>query len=178
MVKTRDDIYKELIEFKLPKWKDLPDFDIYMDQVVFYINQELKELFFSDEKVITSNMVNNYVKNSIVKPPIKKHYKRYHLAFLIVVSILKRCYSLNEISQLIEVQNKMEHSDLEKAYDAFSVCFEECLHATFTKGNANDIEIKKVNWQKQLLYNVVQSVVYKIYAEVNLIEKENIDEQE
>ena len=75
-MKNIEEIHKSLISFKLPRWKDLPDFDIYMDQVIFYINQELSPLFF-EEKVITSNMVNNYVKNSIVKPPIKKHYKRY-----------------------------------------------------------------------------------------------------
>ena len=144
-MKNIEEIHKSLISFKLPRWKDLPDFDIYMDQVIFYINQELSPLFF-EEKVITSNMVNNYVKNSIVKPPIKKHYKRYHLAFLIVVCILKRCYSLAEISKLIEIQNDMEHSDLEKAYDAS-------------------------NWQKQLLYNVVRSIVYKLHAEVDLLDK-------
>ena len=169
-MKNIEEIHKSLISFKLPRWKDLPDFDIYMDQVIFYINQELSPLFF-EEKVITSNMVNNYVKNSIVKPPIKKHYKRYHLAFLIVVCILKRCYSLAEISKLIEIQNEMEHSDLEKAYDAFSICFEECLHATFADGDDKNLQYNASNWQKQLLYNVVRSIVYKLYAEEDLLDK-------
>ena len=109
-------------------------------------------------------MVNNYVKNSIVKPPIKKHYKRYHLAFLIVVCILKRCYSLAEISKLIEIQNEMEHSDLEKAYDAFSICFEECLHATFADGDDKNLntmhQIGKSNyytmWFVQSFINYTQ----------------------
>lgn len=172
MKKTKQEIKESLINFKLPRWKDLPDFDIYMDQVVFYINQHLAPLYFNEEeKIITHSMVNNYVKNSIVKPPVKKHYKRYHLAFLIVVLILKRCYSLTEISKLIEIHNQMEHSDLEKSYDAFSFCFENCLHEIIKEGNAGKLPIQNENWQKQLLINVVQSVVFKMYAEIDLIEE-------
>ena len=81
-------IKKELDTFQCPKWEQLPDFDVYMDQVIFFINDRLSPLFFLEDKpdkVITSNMVNNYVKNSIVHPPIKKHYKQYHLAYLIAV---------------------------------------------------------------------------------------------
>ena len=52
--------YEQLNNFQCPKWKDLPSFDIYMDQVIFFINDRLKPLYFGSEKnVITSNMVNN-----------------------------------------------------------------------------------------------------------------------
>ena len=54
-MKNREEIHKSLISFKLPRWKDLPDFDIYMDQVIFYINQELSPLFF-EEKVINRHL--------------------------------------------------------------------------------------------------------------------------
>lgn len=173
MKRTKQEVRELLINFKLPRWKDLPNFDIYMDQVVSYINQQLAPLYFNEEeKIITRSMINNYVKNSIVKPPVKKHYKRYHLAFLIVVLILKRCYSLTEISKLIEIHNQMEHSDLEKSYDVFSCCFENCLHEIIREGNAGNLPIQNSNWQKQLLINVVQSVVFKMYAEIDLIKEE------
>ena len=169
-MKNIEEIHKSLISFKLPRWKDLLIL-IFIWIKSFFILTKNSHLFFLRKRVITSNMVNNYVKNSIVKPPIKKHYKRYHLAFLIVVCILKRCYSLAEISKLIEIQNDMEHSDLEKAYDAFSICFEECLHATFADGDDKNLQYNASNWQKQLLYNVVRSIVYKLYAEVDLLDK-------
>ena len=142
--------YEQLKNFQCPKWKDLPSFDIYMDQVIFFINDRLKPLYFDSEKnVITSNMVNNYVKNSIVKPPIKKHYKPYHLAFLIAVCILKRCYSLTEITQLIEIEQAMEE---------------------YTFVNPN---------KEQLLMNsVVKTIVYKIHTEFEMydyIQKEDKD---
>ena len=159
----------ELLNFKLPRWHELPDFDIYMDQVVFFINQQLDVLNISDsDKPITSSMVNNYVKNSIVKAPIKKHYKRYHLAFLIVVTVLKRVYSLSEISQMIAIQTKMKDSNLELAYDTFGTYFEESLKEMFEKGHLDNARNKAANDYQLLLLNIIQSVVLKLYAEIRL----------
>lgn len=170
MNKTKGEIKQELLNFKCPRWQDLPDFDIYMDQVIFYINQQLAALFISDaDKPITSSMVNNYVKNSIVKPPIKKHYKRYHLAFLIVVTILKRVYTLNEISQMIAIQTRMKNSNLEAAYDTFAVYFEETLHDILENDGISSVA-KDGNPYQTLLMNIIQSVVLKIYAQTELID--------
>ena len=164
-----DDKVEKLKEIKLPRWHDLPDFDIYMDQVVNYINLHLDILNFSDDdRSITPSMVNNYVKNSIVKAPIKKHYKKYHLAYLIVVMILKRVYSLSDISKMIEIQTKMEESNLELAYDTFGLYFEKCLHCVITNGNLESLDIDVQNEYQSLLLNVVESVALKIYAEIKL----------
>lgn len=170
MEKDKAKIKEELLNFKCPRWQDLPDFDIYMDQVVFYINQQLSALNVSDgDKPITSSMVNNYVKNSIVKPPIKKHYKRYHLAFLIVVTILKRVYSLGEISQMITIQTKMKNSNLEVAYDTFAEYFETTLHDILANDGISSIS-KDTNPYQTLLMNIIQSVALKIYAQIELID--------
>ncbi len=170
MEKDKAKIKEELLNFKCPRWQDLPDFDIYMDQVVFYINQQLSVLNISDgDKPITSSMVNNYVKNSIVKPPIKKHYKRYHLAFLIVVTILKRVYSLGEISQMIAIQTKMKNSNLEAAYDTFAIYFETTLHDIVANNGISTLT-KDTNPYQTLLMNIIQSVILKIYAQAELID--------
>lgn len=170
MEKDKAKIKEELLNFKCPRWQDLPDFDIYMDQVIFYINQQLSALNISDgDKPITSSMVNNYVKNSIVKPPIKKHYKRYHLAFLIVVTILKRVYSLGEISQMITIQTKMKNSNLEAAYDTFAEYFETTLHDILANDGISSIS-KDTNPYQTLLMNIIQSVALKIYAQIELID--------
>lgn len=160
---------KELLEFTCPRWKDLPEFDIYMDQVIAYINTKLGCFCLNEEdKIITSSMVNNYVKNSIVKPPIKRHYKRYHIAFLIVISILKRVYSLSEISQMIQIQLDRKNSDIEAAYDSFSEYFETYLHEIVEKGNVTNLLEKNPNQYQLLLMNVIQSVVLKIYNQVEI----------
>ena len=164
------DKYEQLKDLKLPRWHELPDFDIYMDQVIIYINQRLSALEITEsDKPITSTMVNNYVKNSIVKPPIKKHYKRYHLAFLIVVTILKRVYSLSEISKMLEIQREMEGSDLESAYDTFGEYFESALKEILTLERRSASDMQKDNYLI-LLTNVIDSVVLKIYTDIKLKE--------
>ncbi|MBQ9921517.1 MAG: DUF1836 domain-containing protein [Clostridia bacterium] len=61
---------KEILEFHLPRWDELPEIELYMDQVVYTLEKKL-EIFAEDEsqKIITSTMINNYVKQKVVKPP-------------------------------------------------------------------------------------------------------------
>ena len=161
-----DEIKARLLTFHFPRWDELPNFDIYMDQVVFYINDHLGVLNIAEtDKEITASMVNNYVKNSIVKAPIRKHYKNYHLAFLIIVTILKRAYSLNEISKMINIQRMMKNNDLQLAYDTFATYFETVLHETVKNGYYLS---KESDPYRRLLLNITQSVVLKIYAQIEL----------
>ena len=69
-----------------PRWDDLPDIELYMDQVVSILEKNLS-VFSNGEKLITPSMINNYVKQKIVKPPVKKRYDKMHLAYLFVVCI-------------------------------------------------------------------------------------------
>ena len=105
--------------FQFPRWNELPSLDLYMDQVITYLQSNLESTYFSDEKFITKAMINNYVKTSIVAPPIKKHYTKQHIAYFMVVTIVKRCYSMSQISQLIEIHTHMKYSSVEQAYDLF-----------------------------------------------------------
>ena len=148
------------------EWERMPEIYLYMDQVITYMQSMLSLFERSEEtRLLTSSMINNYVKNSIVKAPIRKHYKRYHLAFLIVVTILKRVYSLSEISQMIAIQTAMKRSDLKTAYDTFAAYFEEVLHAIINDGSYSKAEKDPY---RRLLFNVVQAVALKIYAQIEL----------
>lgn len=112
MQKSVQKIRQELISFHPPRWNELPGIPLYMDQVVLFLNQALDPIQFEDSRpLLTSSMVNNYVKNSIVKAPVKKQYRPYHLAYLLVVCALKRCYSLSEISTLIQMYSDISDPD-------------------------------------------------------------------
>ena len=63
-----------------PKWDELPDMGLYMDQVITYLNDRLSCLYFNEEKFVTNSMINNYVKAGLVRRPDKKQYTRNHLA--------------------------------------------------------------------------------------------------
>lgn len=151
-------------EFKFPKWDELPSIDLYMDQVITYLTEQLSCLYFYDEKFITNSMVNHYVKTSIVKPPVKKHYTKQHIAYFIVVTILKKCYSMSEISQLIQIHTSMENSTVEQAYDLFISCFENSLNQVFELDESNTSFHSK-NSQQELMNHVIQCIINKIYSE-------------
>lgn len=80
----------DLSSFKTESWNQFPGIDLYMDQVVTYLERLLK-LFDTDAsgKVITSSMVNNYVKEGYLKRPVNKKYDRVHLVTLYIMSMLK-----------------------------------------------------------------------------------------
>jgi hypothetical protein len=157
--------------FHLPRWEELPDFPLYIDQVVYYIEDKLHFLTFNDEKIITNSMINNYVKHGIVKPPIKKKYEKVHLAYFIVVCILKQSFSLDEISQLIRKQIK--GFPLESSYNYFCDEIEECVISILNKKEVNHIPSLSDNQEiVYLLQATVLSVTQKIYVQYYLSQQD------
>ena len=75
--------------YTFPKWTELPEIDLYMDQVITYINEKLKDTYFYDEKFITKAMINNYVKDGVLPRPNQKKYGREPLSRLIMICLLK-----------------------------------------------------------------------------------------
>ncbi len=122
---------KEIIEYKMPRYNELPKIELYMDQLISYIEGVLRALQINDkDKFITTAMVNNYVKQGVIPPTEKKRYNKKHIAYLIVICILKQIYTINEISELIKIQ--ADNVELLKAYDYFADEFETALQLTFT----------------------------------------------
>ena len=150
--------------YTFPKWTELPEIDLYMDQVITYINEKLKDTYFYDEKFITKAMINNYVKAGLVRRPEKKHYTRTHLAYFIVVTILKRCYSMSQIDCMIQIQTHMDNSSIHSAYDVFIQRFEDSLNAVFEEdGEEPPFEITRD--EQILMDNVIQCIIHKIRSE-------------
>ena len=98
----------DITKFHIPMWQELPNIDLYMDQVLTYIEKNLSNYIKldKDEKFITKTMINNYVKQEIIPPPVSKKYNRLHLAELFVICILKQVYSISEINSLIKLALK------------------------------------------------------------------------
>ncbi|WP_253643553.1 DUF1836 domain-containing protein [[Clostridium] innocuum] len=130
MLGDNDDREKKSTGVSLPRWEELPDMDLYMDQVVTLLNEYLKPFHAKDqEKMVTSTMINNYVKHGIVSPPVKKKYTKNHVAYLMVVCILKMVYRMDEISKLIRVQ--IYKYPIDQAYNYFCAELECCLKCIF-----------------------------------------------
>lgn len=91
-----------LKEYHLPTWDELPTIDLYMDQVILLLTKYL-EIFgvVASDKIITPTMINNYVKQKTIPAPVKKRYSKMHLAYLIIICILKQTLSISTISKII-----------------------------------------------------------------------------
>ena len=107
----------------LPRWNELPDFGLYMDQVISLMERYLGTPAGTGEKRLTPSMVNNYVKIGAIPSPIKKKYGREHLACLIVVCALKPVLPLAVIREILS--NKLEQDDPSELYDQFCQQFED-----------------------------------------------------
>jgi len=160
-------------KFHIPRWSELPNIDLYLDQVVNLINSTLSPYIFlnNDEKkenaqVLTKTMINNYVKNNLIEAPEKKLYSKIQLAKLFVICILKQVYSMQDIKTLISIA--LENTSAEEKYNSFCDLFEECLRCTFYQKDFVDNNIDN----SHLLRTVLLSCSYKIYVQnITLTEK-------
>lgn len=155
----------------IPRWEELPNLPLYMDQVLLYLNDCLEPLNFGNDKpALTSSMVNNYVKSTIIKKPEKKQYKTYHLAFLMVVLLMKRCYSLSEIQDLIRIYSDIEHPDdrISHDYNSFVSVFEDCLKEVLETAKSSREYYENPSPEQLLMVDVIRTIACKVYADYQM----------
>ena len=80
-------------------WDQLPDFSLYMDQVLSYMDRQV--IRFDEDDGLTAAMVNNYTKSGLVPRAEGKKYNRDHLAYLTAICVLKRVMSTRDMDLLI-----------------------------------------------------------------------------
>ena len=107
---------------KLPRWRELPDLELYLDQVLELTARYLDAWPAFDRKGLTASMVNNYVMMGALPKPVKKRYSRRHLAQLLVICILKSSLPIASIRDLL--RREMPEGGEETFYDGFCACFE------------------------------------------------------
>lgn len=141
---------KRMEGYQLPAWEDFPALELYMDQVTALINQYLEpfETDRNSDGSVTAAMINNYVKMKIVPPPVKKRYTKVHLAYLVMVCMLKQTLSMEMIRRVIPVT--LEEAEVRGIYQTFvknqkeafglllNLLSEETL-STLTEGKMEDV---------------------------------------
>ena len=100
-----------------PKWDEIPELDLYLDQVLLYVNNVCGSSFSTADKGLTASMINNYVKHGYIAKPVKKKYQRRQLARLIAITTLKTVFSIQEISATLNMLHK--EADSRELYDDF-----------------------------------------------------------
>ena len=93
----------ELNNFNYKNYEELPDIELYMDQVVTFLEKQVQIFQTSSlDKPITPSMINNYVKGNVISAPISKKYNREHLASIEEVMTLKQVLSIAEVKQILD----------------------------------------------------------------------------
>lgn len=110
----------ELDKFSYKDYTDLPDIDLYMDQVVTFLEKQLAIFQTSSlDKQITSSMINNYVKGEVVSSPIAKKYNREHLALIEEVCTLKQVLTIAEVKQILDERYRKDTIAKEEIFNTF-----------------------------------------------------------
>lgn len=144
-------------DFSMPRYKEIPNVGLYLEQVIKYINEALAPL----EVSITSSMVSNYVKQGYIRRPIKKQYNADQIMYLMFVVLAKQVLSMDNIATLFALQQQTY--TLPVAYDYFCSDLEEILRYQFGTAMEAPTVGDEEPFGKKALHSVVIAISQIIY---------------
>jgi len=157
-------------DFHMPKYNEIPNVGLYLEQTSKYITEVLSPLF---DGAITGSMISNYVKKGLVSNPVKKQYDREQIAYLICIAIMKSSLSMDNIKLAIDIQK--ESYKAVDAYNYFAAELENLVHFVFgITDELKEIGVE-ITDEKNMLRNIIITVAHKIYLDkyFNLIQEKN-----
>lgn len=115
---------KFITDYHLPEWETIPDFGLYMDQVIVLLEQYLSFIpspAGTKEHFVTSSAINNYVRLKIMPAPVKRKYHRVHIAYLIMILTMKQSLSISDVQKVIPPDSSEE--EVRVVYENYSEKF-------------------------------------------------------
>lgn len=165
--------------------EDLPDIELYMDQVTTFMEQRLKPATRNpeDDKIMTKTMINNYVKNHLMPPPDKKKYSKEHMLLLIFIYYFKGFMSISDIQKLMDPLTKQYFGEdrdfkLEDIYrEVFSMEKEEIdslkkdVIKKFRKAEGTFAEAPEEGQEFLKMFSFICLLCFDVYLKKMMIEK-------
>ena len=164
---------------------EIPNIDLYMDQVTTFMEKHLAQTRrYSDDKILTKTMINNYAKNDLLPPPEKKKYNKEHMMFLIFIYYLKNILTISDIDKLLSPlrENYFEHaggtSSLEEVYETV---FSEALshlpqirsdlerYAESAADSMKDLDPQNKDYLQ--LFSLISTLSFDVYLKKQIIER-------
>lgn len=143
--------------FSLPRWNELPEIDLYMDQVVSFLQMKLSAFDgIASDSPVTATMINNYVKQDLIDPPVNKKYSRSHIAKLMIIFILKKVMSIPEISDTLYCINNIVN--FEEGYNTFCEKCEKSVTSLSERKQDTGREAERI------IGCAVDALSHKLYA--------------
>lgn len=154
-------------DFRMPRYREIPNMGLYLDQTIKYINQYLEPLGCME---ITSSMVSNYVKKGYIKSPVKKQYDAEQIAYLFFIAVAKNVLSMESIAKMFGLMHGVYTEEV--AYDYFCSELENVLNYIF--GEQDDISYLGTtnSEEKDMLRSVIVAVANVIYVNDKLKARE------
>ena len=163
---------------------DVPNIDLYMDQVTTFMDAQLASTKrYQEDKILTKTMINNYTKNNLLPPPTKKKYSKEHVLLLILIYYFKNILSIKDIESLLKPLNeKYFHS--EEDLNLTSIYEEICsmekaqieplkkeIEETFARAESSFTEAPEENQAYLQLFSLICSLSFDVYIKKILVEK-------
>lgn len=144
----------------MPRYDQLPDMGLYLEQTVMLINGILAPL---QEDALTASMVSNYVKKGLIARPQGKRYNREQIAYLIFIALAKNVLCLEDLKRFIRVQQRSYTA--QRAYDYLCEELENLLAYVFgLKDTVENVGVDSTV-EKMMLRNTIIAAAHKIYLD-------------
>lgn len=104
-------------EARPEEWSQIPDIDLYMDQVISYMKRQHIGLEIGREETLTPAMINNYIKSGLLPRAHGKKYDRTHIGYLTAICLLKQVVSVREAGKLLE--HELDGEEIPDFYDRY-----------------------------------------------------------
>ena len=117
---------KFITDYHLPEWDSIPDFGLYMDQVIVLLEQYLSFIptpAGAKEHIVTSATINNYVRLKIMPAPVKRKYHRVHIAYLVMILTMKQSLSISDVQKILPADSSEDC--VRSVYEAYSEKFRQ-----------------------------------------------------
>ena len=159
-LETKQQIAESVKDFRLPRYNEIPNVGLYLEQATKYVCEYLAPL---GEFSLTPSMISNYVKKGLIANPVKKQYSREQIAYLFFIAVAKSVLSLDALTGFIKLQQQTY--TLPKAYDYFAEEFENLLRFTFELQDTIEMSGEDNTDEKRLLFTCIVAAVQKVYLE-------------
>lgn len=179
-----ESILESLSRMEYVKASEIPNIDLYMDQVLTFMNGHLEEVKrYENDKILTKTMINNYAKNHLLPAPDKKKYSKEHILVLLFVYYFKNILSIGDIQNILNPLTdryfaKGRELSLEKIYEeVFSLEKEqiEYLKVSLTRDyeRAGHTFTEEAEEDKEFLqmFSFICMLSYDIFIRKQIIEK-------
>lgn len=157
-------------DFRMPRYNEIPNVGLYLEQTIKYINECLAPLKIS----VTSSMISNYVKHGYIDRPVKKQYYKDQIAYIIFAVLAKQVLAMDNIKELFKLQQRTYSTAV--AYNYFCDEFESVLKFIFEETKEMTVISSDMPFSKKTLRSVVIAIAHIIYLDYCFEKMENATE--